>query len=141
MNQDIDRILEIDNGTPNNQKMHGAGPNDKKNSLFSINGRIRRSTFWAVIVPLFLVSFGLQIAIAVSVNKGGAVGLAVLALIFFVPAIWVAIATYVKRWHDLNKSGWMVLTLFIPFVNFLILLYLGVAPGTAGVNRFGEEPQ
>jgi uncharacterized membrane protein YhaH (DUF805 family) len=115
--------------------------NDTKISLFSFTGRIRRSTFWAITAPLFLISFGLQVTVALSADSGVSGELVVLALIYFIPAIWLALATYVKRWHDLNMSGWMVLTLFIPFVNFLILLYLGFAPGTAGTNKYGEEPQ
>lgn len=110
-------------------------------SLFSFEGRIGRSTFWAVIVPLFLISIGLQVGAAVSTDRGGSGGIVVLTLIYFIPAIWVALATYVKRWHDLNMSGWMVLTLFIPFINFLILLYLGLAPGKTETNKYGEVPQ
>ncbi len=123
------------------QAQHGAMPGNTKNSLFTFDGRIRRSTFWAVIAPLFLISFGLQIAIAVSAESGSVTVVAVIALIYFIPAIWVALATYVKRWHDLNKSGWMVLAMFIPLVNILVLLYLGIAPGTVGANKFGNEPQ
>ena len=72
-------------------------------------------------------------------DRGLSGGAAVLALIFYFPAIWVALATYVKRWHDLGKSGWMVLTLFIPYINLLILLYLGLAPGTPEANKYGEN--
>lgn len=121
-------------------KDRSAESDSTANSIFSFEGRIKRSSFWMVIVPLFLISFGLQIGIAVSTDRGGSDGVAVLFLIYFIPAIWVALATYVKRWHDLNMSGWMVLTMFIPFVNLLILLYLGIAPGTAGANKYGDEP-
>lgn len=118
-----------------------APPDDTKNSLFSFEGRINRGTFWTVIIPLFLISFALQVGTAVSAGKGGSGGIALLTLVYFIPAIWVALATYVKRWHDLNMSGWMVLTLLIPFANLLILLYLGLAPGTAGANKYGEAPR
>ncbi len=107
-------------------------------SLFSLEGRIKRGAFWAIIITLFLISAGLQLAVALSADRSAPGGLAIVALIFFIPSIWVAFATYVKRWHDLNKSGWMVLTLFIPFLNFLVILYLGLAPGTVGSNKYGE---
>jgi uncharacterized membrane protein YhaH (DUF805 family) len=80
-------------------------------------------------------------AAVVSAESGSSDGSAALLLIYFIPAIWVAFATYVKRWHDLNLSGRMLLTLFIPFVNFLIFFYPGLAPGTTGTNKYGNEPQ
>jgi uncharacterized membrane protein YhaH (DUF805 family) len=45
----------------------------------------------------------------------------------------------VKRWHDLDKSGWMVLVNFIPLIGMLYsLLTLGFQPGTAGPNKYGD---
>jgi uncharacterized membrane protein YhaH (DUF805 family) len=52
-----------------------------------------------------------------------------IVLIVSIPLVIWAITCHVRRWHDLGKSGWNVLTLFIPFVNFIILLYLLLAPG------------
>ena len=82
--------------------------------------------------------FLLQIGVAVTVIRIGSGGNVLLLLV--IPAMWIAVATYAKRWHDLNKSGWMLLTLFIPFVNLLIVLYLGIAPGTSGYNIYGADP-
>lgn len=110
-------------------------------SLFSFEGRIKRSTFWATLVPLFLISFALQIVIALSANQEAVViTIGIIALIYLVPATWICLATYAKRWHDLGMSGWMVLTLLIPLVNLFIFLYLGIAPGKTGANNFGTPP-
>lgn len=43
----------------------------------------------------------------------------------------------VRRLHDRDHSGWGVLFLLIPVVNFLFVLYLLLAPGDPWVNRFG----
>jgi uncharacterized membrane protein YhaH (DUF805 family) len=67
---------------------------------------------------------------------------------------WPIIAIYAKRLHDLNLSAWWLL--LIPAVTFLagmselnrlhivayclLLLLLGFLPGSAGPNRFGEDP-
>ncbi len=75
----------------------------------------------------------------------------VLALVYLVYALAVlipSIAVTVRRLHDRNMSGWwylgfMVLA-FIPLLGllaslaFLIVMFL---PGTAGPNRFGEDPK
>jgi uncharacterized membrane protein YhaH (DUF805 family) len=67
---------------------------------------------------------------------------------------WPVIAIYAKRLHDLNLSArWLLL---LPAVTFmagmseltrlqivaygLLLVLLGFLPGSAGPNRFGEDP-
>ena len=51
---------------------------------------------------------------------------------------------YIRRWHDLGKSGWYSLLALIPFVNLVVLIYLFVAKGDEGPNTYGnvniEEP-
>ena len=53
----------------------------------------------------------------------------------------------VKRLHDLDKSGWYLLIRlanFIPYIGWVIVLvfdlYLFLAKGTTGPNRFGPDP-
>jgi len=119
------------------------GKKDFVNALFSFRGRINRGRFWGTLAPLLLISAASQIAIVANLGNVGDTTVAVLSLIgiaVFITITWIALATYVKRWHDLNKAGWFVLTLLIPFVNFAVLIYLGLAPGTIGSNRFGDPP-
>ncbi len=44
----------------------------------------------------------------------------------------------IRRFHDRNKSGWFILLLLIPVVQFLTLLYLLFARGEQHANRFGS---
>lgn len=53
---------------------------------------------------------------------------------------WISFAGYVKRFHDLDKSGWMSLLCLIPLVNLFILIWIGFFKGTTGANRFGPDP-
>ena len=46
----------------------------------------------------------------------------------------------IKRWHDIGKSGWAAVLLLIPGVNFLVLMYMLLAPGTQGPNPYGADP-
>ncbi len=43
----------------------------------------------------------------------------------------------VRRMHDTDKSGWLLLLGLIPFVGGIIVLVLLVLPGTPAPNRFG----
>jgi uncharacterized membrane protein YhaH (DUF805 family) len=55
-------------------------------------------------------------------------------LSFILVGIYTTIVGYIRRWHDLGRSGWMTLLLLIPFVNFFVFLYLLFAPGIAQEN-------
>jgi uncharacterized membrane protein YhaH (DUF805 family) len=46
----------------------------------------------------------------------------------------------VSRLHDLGRSGWMVLLLFVPLVDILAFLILLFVPGQRDRNDFGEPP-
>jgi uncharacterized membrane protein YhaH (DUF805 family) len=65
-------------------------------------------------------------------TAGGAITL-VISLISFV--IYVIFG--IRRLHDINKSGWLMLLLIIPLVNLIFMIYLLLARGTDGANRFG----
>ena len=103
--------------------------------VFSFNGRIGRSTYWMILIPLFMVGVTLNVLAIVESELAG------LWLLLSVPVVWIACTTYVKRWHDLNRSAWLILTLFIPIVNLFVVVYLGLAPGTPGPNGYGRDPQ
>ncbi|WP_164263979.1 DUF805 domain-containing protein, partial [Stenotrophomonas maltophilia] len=51
------------------------------------------------------------------------------------------IAVTVRRFHDQDRSGWMILLSFIPFVGGLILFIFMCLDGTRGENRFGLDPK
>ena len=58
------------------------------------------------------------------------------ALAIVIPGIAVS----VRRLHDINKTGWLVLIAFIPFGG-LVLLYWSFLEGTKGENQFGPDPK
>lgn len=112
---------------------------NKKPSFFSFENRIKRSTFWKITIPVFLISFGFSIVFEAEGNPPGLL-LSIAGLILSIPLIWVLYATYIKRLHDLGKSGWYALVVLIPLINLLFILYLGFVPGNTGVNKYGEKP-
>jgi uncharacterized membrane protein YhaH (DUF805 family) len=104
-------------------------------SLFTFNGRISRSTFWAFEGAFLFIIFILGILI-----RTGPVPTLIAVVIFWI-MLGPGIAFQVKRWHDLDKPGWFMLINFIPFVGGLIsLVVLGAIPGTRGANSYGPDP-
>ena len=64
-----------------------------------------------------------------------------LTTIFLLAVIIPSIAVQVRRFHDQDKSGWMVLLAFIPILGGLAVLIFMCLEGTRGTNRFGPDPK
>jgi uncharacterized membrane protein YhaH (DUF805 family) len=56
-------------------------------------------------------------------------------IVLFVP---VTVGLYVRRLHDMNKSGWFTLLYFVPVVGYGFPLVLMFFRGTNGSNDYGE---
>jgi uncharacterized membrane protein YhaH (DUF805 family) len=117
---------------------------------FSFEGRYGRLNYikaqmlmlfveWA-----FLPVIGLLIYIDNAVSVGsendavfGLIAIA-LAILVFVPLAIFQIRSAVLRFHDLNKSGVWLLTVFIPLVSLVVSVCLFALPGTKGINNYGQ---
>ncbi len=68
-----------------------------------------------------------------------------LVLIFAVISLvitLISLSLSVRRWHDLNRSGWWVLINLIPVLGWIYsLVMLGFMAGDQGANRFGPPPK
>jgi uncharacterized membrane protein YhaH (DUF805 family) len=64
-----------------------------------------------------------------------------LKIILIMTLLFLEFASCIRRWHDINKSGWWELILFIPVVGVLAALVAnGFIKGTAGENDYGSDP-
>ena len=104
--------------------------------LFSFKGRIGRKTYWMFFLAFMVVLFllvGVFSMIGLDENI-----MAVVMLVFYIPAIWMSLAVQVKRWHDRDKSGWWVLISIVPIIGPLwAFVENGCLAGDDGVNSFG----
>lgn len=101
----------------------------RKYAVFS--GRASRTEYW------MFVLFNILIAIAVSVSEGlvsgsGKSGLAV--LIYKIAVAVPFAAVYVRRLHDVGRSGWWIL---VPIVNFVMCCF----DSQAQENKYGPNPK
>jgi uncharacterized membrane protein YhaH (DUF805 family) len=111
-------------------------------NYWSFEGRVGRRSFWAIIGSLTLISLLvdlLVLALGGDPHQASLVSVA-LELPIMVICFWISIATWVKRWHDLNKSGWMVLLNLTILAMPVLPIVLGIVRGTAGANRYGADP-
>ena len=115
---------------------------------FSFDGRIRRIEYFLsgivggiVTWIAMLLGVGTFIFGASSGSAGGSVFGLLIGLAALVASVWFSLAQGVKRLHDLNKSGWLILLMFIPIVNAIFGLYMLFADGTVGPNQYGADPK
>ena len=47
----------------------------------------------------------------------------------------------IRRLHDINKSGWYIILMFIPFVFVVFSIYLFCANSVNENNKYGNTPQ
>jgi nitrate/nitrite transporter NarK len=130
--------------------------------LFSCTGRVPCSSFWGtMLLTGILTAFVFLMTTLIVVPNGriyvsGESARQVAVKIFvapnsFVPILafrigwlalmaWVCVALQIKRWHDLGKTGWLVLLNLLPGVGSLIsLVVLGFFKSTASAARFGND--
>ena len=113
--------------------------------IFSFSGRIGRMRYLAYSFGLsFLVMFLVTFVTAFMSAAGGDGILGMLSMavmiVAYVAVIFLSIGFAKRRFNDLGRSGWWLLTFLIPLVNLLVSIYLLFFPGTDGPNKFGPAP-
>ncbi len=130
------------------------GLGEWKEKLLSFEGRLNRKPYVlrglavclisSVIVQIVSGVLGLIVAKVAesSPDLGMALLLFLYAVIFvlYLPATVIGISLGIRRCHDNNWSGWLVLLHFVPLANIVFGLLLLFKPGTPGPNRFGPDP-
>ena len=112
------------------------------------SGRSRRMEYWMFVLFSILAMIVLGcIGAILDVSMGNfAEGrfpvmffslVMLLSLFLFIPSI----AVQVRRFHDQDKSGWMILLGLIPSVGGLIVLVFMCLDGTRGENSYGPDPK
>lgn len=128
---------------------------------FDFSGRSARAEYWWFYLLLMVLTFAAAL-IDLVVDPEGIMGVGVAGLMVSLATLIPWLAVSVRRFHDLNMSGWNVLKPFvglIVLVGFSIFGSVGVIlgllffagtciwllvmlclPGTPGPNPYGEHP-
>lgn len=105
--------------------------------LFGLAGRISRRVYWLS----YLLVICIQSAVLAQLIGEGATfhdaAMSVGPVLFMVTLYWT-LAISVKRLHDVGYGGFLAIALLIPFVNVAFSIWVGLLPGMAAPNRFGD---
>lgn len=100
----------------------------------TFSGRSTRKEFWYYHLVLLGLAIGgliIDVAIAGSREPQPLVS-ALIVMGHYVPSL----AVIVRRLHDLEKSGWLVLTCLIPLVGIVAFIVIGSTPSKHGAMDF-----
>lgn len=112
--------------------------------IYVTEGRLNRLRYLKYMIILALIA-GVSTFVTSSMATfltGDPNGILVNAITF----IWAVaagagnVALMIRRIHDLDKSGWFALIAFVPVIGILFSIYLFLAKGTVGWNRYGADP-
>lgn len=113
---------------------------------FSPKGRFGRLSFLAWYMVVTIISYIIMFAVGGAAlfmeqdpnvmmeffsSAGG-----MIYIFFTIASLIIIIIFIIRRLHDVNKSGWMALLMILPLINIFFLIYLLIAKGDTGANRF-----
>ena len=101
----------------------------------TFTGRARRAEYWWFTLSYVLLLVVAMIADAVIGTDLVLYFLAIAAM--FLPSLAVA----VRRLHDTDRSGWLILVTLIPLIGSIIAIVWLASAGTPGANQYGADPK
>ena len=48
---------------------------------------------------------------------------------------------FVRRLHDIGKSGWWILIGIVPFIGAILLFFFTIRDSQPGINQYGPKPK
>ncbi len=113
-----------------------------KELFFTSAGRLNRKSYIyrSIFLSLVLGIIQLILELATAAIEALELLFAVMILVLCIFGFVAGIMMLARRLHDLDKSGWWMLLLFVPLVNILFYIYILFFKGTEGPNQYGEDP-
>ena len=107
----------------------------------TFSGRATRAESWWWV--LFTVLAGLALAAVDTVT--GTMGMfgdsGLLGFFFELGTLVPSLALGARRLHDINRSGWWLLLLFVLVIGWIVLILWAIKRGDKGPNKYGPDPR
>ena len=113
--------------------------------VFSVKGRIGRLRYLAYNLLGFLAYLPAIAILAMTFSTNGpgstfgVVTTVITGISYLLAFIWMIIVS-IRRFNDINMTGWLSITMFVPVINLIAGLALLFAPGTNTSNKYGPRP-
>ncbi|MBC8467736.1 MAG: DUF805 domain-containing protein [Candidatus Marinimicrobia bacterium] len=104
-----------------------------RDNYANFNGRASRQEYWMFV--LFNIIFAV-----VAMVVDGVLGLGFIIYLLYMLAVLIpSIAVFVRRMHDIGKSGWWFFISLIPLIGGIWLLVLLATDGSSEDNNYGTS--
>jgi UDP-glucose 4-epimerase len=110
----------------------------KKYAVFA--GRARRKEYWSFTLIYLLISIILAVFDAIIGHYDERSGWGLLSGLFAIATFLPATAVAVRRLHDIGRSGWWLLILFVPLIGLVVFLVFATKAGDAEDNGLRGGP-
>lgn len=114
------------------------------NEIFKTDGRLNRKRYLTYMIILAVTaSISMFVMSSMATFFTGDPNSAPVMLITLA---WALIAgagnvmMIIRRLHDLGKSGYFTLLVFVPFIGIIFSIALFFIPGQVGRNEYGPDP-
>ncbi|WP_019001212.1 DUF805 domain-containing protein [Succinimonas amylolytica] len=116
-----------------------------KEKYACFNGRASRSEFWYFNLGCFLLGLAVVIVGSILAAVLGKVGFGIMVLLYiayFLGIIVPSLAVQVRRLHDINQTGWLVLAGIVlnmlAGLGLVFVIVIGVLPPVDVGNKFND---
>ena len=104
------------------------------------SGRSTKSEYWKwflfVLIGVLILSIVDILMHTYNFRTGGGLTSGLFRVVTLIPSL--ALGT--RRLHDINRTGWWQLLLFVPLLGLIVLMLLAAKDGDIGKNRYGQDP-
>jgi len=114
----------------------------KKYATFK--GRARRKEYWTFTLCNLIIDLAIySLLVACNISKLYIVSIiiSIILILWILSLIIPSLALFVRRLHDINRSGWWFFIGFVPYVGGIVLLIFMLLNGTTGDNKYGPDPK
>ena len=103
-------------------------------NYFNFYQRAGRAEFWWAWGINFLICVLLDVLFVLMPQTG--ISMTIFALATLIPTV----SLWVRRLHDVGKSGWFMLLIFVPLVGPILLIYWACMDSIQWPNAYGAVP-
>lgn len=111
----------------------------KKYAVFK--GRARRKEYWYFTLVNIIISIVIGFVDVKIGTYSMKAGVGLLGGVYSLAVLIPSLAVFIRRLHDIGKSGWWFFLGLIPCAGPLILLYFMVKDSQDGENQYGPNPK
>lgn len=136
---------------------HNPSLMDKLQFFFAYKGRLNRQRYIIFVIGSTILSYllyGITLMMTgnydemftLSFTTAHAASVSLMPIDYFTMAIGAiqtvaGVTMAIRRLHDMNRTGWWMLAVFIPLIGgFALMIFLLFVKGTEGDNKYGRDP-